>query len=125
MDSSTQEEIVLRLEQQDWIREHIDSLDRLTPLEKAVVRKLYEYERAKHTIHVRRLAQVLGCSAMGVSKAARKLERLHIAQSRRFGYRREKFLSLNPMYPIWINVVLSRLGFRIAIPDPGPDHAEI
>jgi len=120
MDSSAQEVLVLRLEQEDWIRDHIGSLDELTLLDRAAVKKLYEYQRGRHTIHVRHLARVLGCSAMGASKTVRRLEKLRIVRSHRFGYRREKFLSLDTTYPIWLNIVLRKLGLRASFSDELP-----
>lgn len=115
MESSQRERIILKLEQEDWIRNNIAKLDYLTRLEKNLIAKVWAYSSSGHIPHIRRLAVALGCSPTGVSKAVRKLQNLKILQTAShssYPYRREKFVFLSKEYPTWTSIVLHKLGFK-------------
>jgi len=110
MDTARREAVVLKLEAEEWAERHDRDLQKLTRLDRAVIRQVAACQAKDYAIHVRRLAIVLGCSPMGVSKSVRRLESLHIIRGHSHGFRREKYLSLDSGNPAWIRHVLVTVG---------------
>ena len=110
MDTARREAVLLKLEAEEWAERHDCDLQKLTRLDRAVIRQVAACQAKDYAIHVRRLAVVLGCSPMGVSKSVRKLERLRIIRGHSHGFRREKYLSLDSQNPAWIRHVLTTVG---------------
>ena len=109
------EDVVDRLileKEQEWIRNNIAKLDRLTDLQRNVIRLIYQYEKIQ-CLHVRGISQRLGCSAMAVTKVLKKLKKLGITktvnQQEAKNYLK-KYVRLNWEYESWVRVVLNKIN---------------
>ena len=106
---------IMRTIQNDWIKENRSEIENFNRIQKEIVCVLYKnlVFSNLNCMNMSEIARMIGCTKMSVSMNVPRLVDLKIIKLAPYQRGRSRSIWLNKKdYPIWVNVVLVKLGLK-------------